>query len=47
MSVKLNPDAQLRDLIEIANKNADLRGITESVPSINDIFIKAVEASNQ
>lgn len=47
MSVKLNPDAQLRDLIEIANKNADLRGVTESVPSINDIFIKAVEASNQ
>lgn len=46
MSIKLNPDAQLRDLIAVANQGADLRGVNESVPSINDIFIKAVEASN-
>lgn len=46
MSVKLAPGVQLRDLIDKANHGADLRGVAEAVPSINDIFIKAVEASN-
>lgn len=47
MSVTLASGTSLRDLIDAANHGADLRGVAESVPSINDIFIKAVEASNQ
>lgn len=42
LSVKLNPDVSLREAITAVNDNALLRGVAEKLPTMNDIFIKAV-----
>jgi len=47
VAVKLKPEVALRDLIAAANDASVLRGVAEASPSMNDIFIKAVEASNR
>ncbi|MDE6490172.1 MAG: ATP-binding cassette domain-containing protein [Muribaculaceae bacterium] len=47
LSVKLAENACVRDLIAAANSNANICGFSESVPSINDIFISAVKNSDQ
>jgi ABC-2 type transport system ATP-binding protein len=47
VSVQLTENTSLRELIATANQYADLRGVSESIPSINDIFIKAVTESNK
>lgn len=42
LSVKLLPDATLRDAITAVNNNSIMRGVAEKLPTMNDIFIKAV-----
>lgn len=43
LNVRLNPDAKLRDVITIANNVVELSAFRESLASMNDIFIRAVE----
>lgn len=45
--ILLNPDATRRDLITLANQNTDLVGFAPKLLSMSDIFIKAVEDSNE
>lgn len=47
LTVNLSPNTSLRDIISIANETVELRGIIESIPSMNEIFIQTVNASNQ
>ena len=47
MFVDLKENTSLRDVITIANENVDIRSIVEVKPTINDIFIQAVNSSNQ
>ncbi len=47
MDVNLSPDSTLRQLIGAANEMVELRGIAETIPSMNDIFIQTVEANNK
>ena len=46
VSVKLNPDVALRDAIAAVNEHATLVGVAEKLPTMNDIFISAVNAAN-
>ncbi len=45
LSVKLAPGVSLRDAIAVANDHATLVGVSERIPSMNDIFIQTVEQS--
>lgn len=47
MFVDLKENTSLRDVITIANEKVDIRSIVEVKPTINDIFIQAVNSSNQ
>lgn len=47
LSVKLTDGNNVRELIDAANANAMICRFSESVPSINDIFISAVKNSDQ
>lgn len=47
LSVKLTDGNSVRELIDAANANAMICRFSESVPSINDIFISAVKNSDQ
>ncbi len=47
LTINLSPNTPLRDIISIANNTVELRGIIESIPSMNEIFIQTVNASNQ
>lgn len=38
--------ASLREVLDIANRNVELAAFTESMASMNDIFIRAVEDNN-
>lgn len=42
LNFHLNSDANLRDAITIANDSVNIAGINESIASMNDIFIRAV-----
>lgn len=44
LSVKLLPEATLRDAINAVNNNSIMRGVAEKLPTMNDIFIKAVQS---
>lgn len=44
--INVAPNASLRDVIAIANDKVDIRSINETIPSMNDIFIEAVQSSN-
>lgn len=43
MEFRLLEEATMREVIEIANKQVEIREIREVIPSMNDIFIRAVE----
>lgn len=47
LSVKLMPEATLHDAIAAVNDSARLVGVSEKLPTMNDIFISAVHAANQ
>lgn len=47
LSVKLLPDVALRDAITAVNDSATLVGVSEKLPTMNDIFISAVNSSNE
>jgi len=47
LSVKLLPEISLRDAIAAVNDSATLVGVSEKLPTMNDIFISAVHAANQ
>lgn len=44
--LRLKPDVAFHDLIEIANNNVELESFTRALPSMDEIFINAVKASN-
>ena len=41
--IRLKESATVRDSIALANDNVELRSWSEVIPSMNDIFIRAVE----
>lgn len=45
-SVKLKPEVALRDAIAAVNDSATLVGVSEKLPTMNDIFISAVHAAD-
>ncbi|MEZ3551830.1 MAG: ATP-binding cassette domain-containing protein [Muribaculaceae bacterium] len=45
--IRLQPDADRRDVIDIINKSVDLVTFDRALPSMNDIFIQTVEKNNQ
>jgi len=47
LSVKLMPGATLHDAIAAVNDSARLVGVSEKLPTMNDIFISAVHAADQ
>lgn len=47
ISVKLQPGCDLRDAINAVNSSARLVGVSEKLPTMNDIFISAVNTANQ
>lgn len=47
LSVKLLPDVSLRDAISAVNDSATLVGVSEKLPTMNDIFISAVNSANK
>ncbi len=47
VSVKLLSDVALRDAITAVNEHSILRGVAEKLPTMNDIFIKAVTDSKK
>lgn len=42
ISVKLSPEVNLKDAITAVNEHSQLRSVAEKLPTMNDIFIKAV-----
>lgn len=44
--IRLNDSADMRRVIALANEATSLRGFSEVLPSMDDIFIKTVEAYN-
>ncbi len=44
--INVAPNATLKDVISIANAEVTIRSINETIPSMNDIFIEAVQSSN-
>lgn len=47
LSVKLLPEVALRDAITAVNDASTLVGVTEKLPTMNDIFISAVNSANK
>lgn len=47
VSVKLLPEVSLRDAVAAVNNNSALVGFSENLPTMNDIFISAVNKANQ
>lgn len=47
LSVKLLPDVALQDAIAAVNNNSALVGFSENLPTMNDIFISAVNKANK
>jgi len=47
VEIQLNSDATRRDIITLANQSTDLVGFAPKLLSMSDIFIKAVEDSNE
>lgn len=47
LSVKLRPEVELRQAIEAVNSSANLVGLSENLPTMNDIFISAVNEANK
>ena len=47
LSVKLRPEVELRDAIAAVNSAATLVGLSENLPTMNDIFISSVNAANK
>lgn len=47
LSVKLRPEVELREAIEAVNSSANLVGLNENLPTMNDIFISAVNEANK
>lgn len=47
MALTVAETSSLRDIIATANDKVEINGIVESIPSMNDIFIRTVEASNK
>lgn len=47
VSVKLLPEVELCDAIAAVNDNSRLVGFSENLPTMNDIFISAVNKANQ
>ena len=45
--IRLQPDADRRDVIDIINKSVGLVTFDRALPSMNDIFIQTVEKNNQ
>lgn len=45
VSVRLRPDVELRDAIAAVNNSSRLVGVSENLPTMNDIFISAVKES--
>ncbi|MDE6416205.1 MAG: ATP-binding cassette domain-containing protein [Duncaniella sp.] len=43
---RLNDDASVRSAVDIINSTVEIAGFKESIASMNDIFIRAVEKSN-
>lgn len=47
LSMRINNDASLRDIINRLNNSVDLYGFKETMASMNDIFIRTVEDYNK
>lgn len=47
MAINIAESSCLRDIIATANDIVEINSITESIPSMNEIFIQTVEASNK
>ncbi len=47
LSVKLNPGVELRDAISAVNAKSTIVGLHENLPTMNDIFISAVNKANE
>ncbi len=47
MAINIAETSSLHDIIATANDKVIINSIVESIPSMNDIFIKTVEASNK
>lgn len=47
LMLKIKPNVQFHDVIEIANDTVDLESFTRALPSMDEIFIKAVKDSEQ
>ncbi len=47
LSVKLRPEVELRQAIEAVNSTASMVGLNENLPTMNDIFISAVNEANK
>lgn len=47
MAINIAESSCLRDIIATANNIVEINSITESIPSMNEIFIQTVEASNK
>ena len=47
VSVKLLPEVSLHDAVSAVNDNSLLVGFSENLPTMNDIFISAVNKANQ
>jgi len=46
-TIRLAEGTELRDVINLLNTRYDLRGITEVLPTMNEIFIKSVKQSDE
>jgi len=46
-TIRLAEGTELRDVINLLNSRYDLRGITEVLPTMNEIFIKSVKQSDE
>lgn len=44
--LKMQPDIQFREIIEIANNSVELESFSRALPSMDEIFINAVNTSN-
>nr|MDE6556158.1 DUF4162 domain-containing protein [Duncaniella sp.] len=47
LTLRLNDDATVRSMLEIANREAEIASFRESIASMNDIFIKAVKSDQK
>lgn len=45
MKIHIATDTQVRQVIDVANKSVEIRSFSEIIPSMNDIFIRAVNGN--